>query len=492
MATSTAAAATGLTSTTAPGKLFESRSELADHYKSDWHKYNLKRREAGLPLLEEPDFKVRLEAALALRRERETKNERSGTDHLSKNSKKKNKKTSKKNGGVVFGNEGGGAVGMSPVKAYEQMKQQKAAGAKQEQADNEGEAAEPAPTEEDSEMKEAEEVEEEEAPVIEPRQCLFDSHMCPTIPHNIKRMQEKYGFFIPDQEYLIDTEGLLGYCHEKIKLGHCCLYCQKFFSSWQGCQKHMISTNHTKLKYERGVDLDEFDPFYDFSEADAEFTGRASAATAKEGQEGGIHQISEDDGDEDGWEDVTDDEAEPVDEEMDDGDDDDDGLYAGYQDEIKEFGFDVTPLGELVFPDGRIIGHRGLARYYKQRIATTESSTAIVAARQAAGERLFRGRVYNVGGVGAEQQKESALALMRAGIDPTAAKGRAGNGILVSSGGGGYSAVSLYRYRAVVKKARRDNARGQRLQQRSNMNMNRMDKKANRLFNGVSVAHAPR
>ena len=58
---------TGLTSTTAPGKTFDTRKDIADHYKSDWHRYNLKRREAGLPMLREEDFKARLEAALALR-----------------------------------------------------------------------------------------------------------------------------------------------------------------------------------------------------------------------------------------------------------------------------------------------------------------------------------------------------------------------------------------------------------------------------------------
>ena len=42
------------------------------------------------------------------------------------------------------------------------------------------------------------------------------------------------------------------------------------------------------------------------------------------------------------------------------------------------------------------------------------------------------------------------------------------------------------------KKARRDDARGQRLKYRTTMNTNRMDKKANRLMNGVSVAHAKR
>ena len=76
---------------------------------------------------------------------------------------------------------------------------------------------------------------------------------------------------------LVDREGLVGYCHEKIKLGHVCLFCQKIFTTWQGCQKHMISTSHTKLRYENGVDLEEFTVFYDFREADAEFLGRHKA-----------------------------------------------------------------------------------------------------------------------------------------------------------------------------------------------------------------------
>mmetsp|Transcript_11681 Transcript_11681/g.16687 ORF Transcript_11681/g.16687 Transcript_11681/m.16687 type:complete len:485 (+) Transcript_11681:110-1564(+) len=480
----------GLTSTTAPGKTFLSRTELANHYKSDWHKFNLKRREAGLPLLLEKDFQARLDAALALRREREGREERSGTDHLKKNKnqenhKKKNKKNKHRDKGQVLGT--GKAVAVSQVSAYQAMKDAKENEEKEEQRQEGEQDAHMQTSQEKTESEIMEE--EEEPPVIDPRQCLFDSHMSPTIPANIERMQRKYGFFMPDQEYLIDMEGMLGYCHEKVKLGHVCLYCQKIFKTWQGCQKHMISTRHTKLRYERGVDLDEFDPFYDFSEADADFLGRPVSNQQQDMEDEDVQETEQDDGE---WEDITDDEADQGEEGDTDVDmDEDDGLYAGYEDEIKEFGFDVSPLGELVFPDGRIIGHRGLARYYKQRFAPTNETTAVVAARQAAGERLYRGRVYDIGGPG-EQQHESALALMRAGVDPIAAKGRAGKGVLVASGGGGYTAVSLYRYRAVVKKARRDEAQGQRLQHRSNMNTNRMDKKANRLMNDVSVAHAAR
>ena len=73
------------------------------------------------------------------------------------------------------------------------------------------------------------------------------------------------------------------------------------------------------------------------------------------------------------------------------------------------------------------------------------------------------------------------------------AAGRAGNGILVPSGAGGtYSQLSIYRYRAAVRKQRRGEVQGQRLHERTSQNINRMDKKHNRLMNGVSVAHAAR
>ncbi len=73
--------------------------------------------------------------------------------------------------------------------------------------------------------------------------------------------------------------------------------------------------------------------------------------------------------------------------------------------------------------------------------------------------------------------------------------GRNGKGILVSAGEGGkggFTSLSLYRYRAAVKKQRREDARGQRLQHRSRMNMNKMDKKGNTRATGVVTALNPR
>ncbi len=520
-----------LTSTTAPGKFFTSRSELANHYKSDWHKYNIKRREMQMTMLTYEEFNARLEAALALKKERELMEDRSGKDHLknkTRDRKKKKKGRDKKNGS---GGNNEGGVEQQRKLSKRKMRQEERKGVMVGEATN--------MTMEEEKHKEEEEEEEEDAvvedqtlteeapavveqpPVIDPKQSLFDSHISSTVEENIDYMYQTYGFFLPDIEYLADKEGLIGYCAEKIKLGHTCLYCQKTFTSWSGCQKHMIQTRHTKLRYEAGIDLEEFDVFYDFTDADVDFLNSGIGNYKKKKKTKNMKReendfgdsalesklekmnIQEDyndeevdDDDESGeWEDIG------SDEEMDDDEESEDnnpGLYAAYQDEIAQHGLDITPLGELIFPDGRIIGHRGLSRYYKQRITLEDSRTAVVAARRANGERLYEGRVYDMySNNDANRNHPGTLALARAGLTSGLVQGRQGNGILVQQGGGAggrasYTALSLYRYKASVKKARREEFKARRLQQRTTLPMNKMDKKANRLHNNVSVSHAPR
>jgi len=113
--------------------------------------------------------------------------------------------------------------------------------------------------------------------------------------------------------------------------------------------------------------------FYDFTEADAEFLGKSSVqqrgklaaaqdATTAEGMAvGGVGDEDDQqpgDSNAEDWEDVSDDEEEAKVEKMDvdkadkeDEDDDD------FDEAVARMGFDVTPLGELVLPDGRIVRH---------------------------------------------------------------------------------------------------------------------------------------
>jgi pre-60S factor REI1 len=475
-----------LSSTTAPGKHFSSRTELQTHYKSDWHRYNLKRRENGLSMLNEEEFTARLEAALALRKEREGREERGGLDHLKDGKKGKQTKGEKK---MKKDNRRKPAFAKRPETITQEPLEPEPNTEMEQDNDNE-------PMEEE---EQEEEQEEEEPPEINPKQSLFDNHISPSLKANVSYMTANYSFYIPDIEYLIDLEGLLGYCSEKVRLGHTCLYCQRIFTTYEGCMKHMRDKRHCKICYEVDVDQEEFDVFYDFEEANASFLGRkkgvaaggGAAAAVEDGQE---EEANDDNMEEEGeWEDVSDD-----DEDVDMNDDD----YDLYAEEIATHGFDITPLGELIFPDGRIIGHRGLARYYKQRFAPDRMERAAVrAARIAAGDRMYNGRVVNMYRLRGEMEQHqggnegggegTTLATMgrMSGCIPT---GRNGKGILVSAGKGSFTSLSLYRYRAAVKKQRREDDKGRRLQYRTKQNMNKMNKKGNIISTGFSTSHAPR
>jgi pre-60S factor REI1 len=175
-----------LTSTTAPGKEFLSRTELAEHYKSDWHKYNLKRREAGLALLEETDFQARWEAALALRKEKERK-AHNGTDHI-KASKKKNKKSQKQERTSTDEPIAPKAPREAPIEAPKEALTEKVVKVNTPQNEN-GYTFQVFVADDDAKT----------APEINPKQSLFDSHISDSLKENLEYMQNEHGFFVPDQ-----------------------------------------------------------------------------------------------------------------------------------------------------------------------------------------------------------------------------------------------------------------------------------------------------
>jgi hypothetical protein len=128
-------------------------------------------------------------------------------------------------------------------------------------------------------------------------QCLFDSHVEPTVAENITYMGNKYGFFVPvrmpchagpsavhlrlhtatarcsflvlsfqlgergmrgaqDVEFLSDCNGMLRYLAMKINLGSQCLYCEKELRNAEAARKHMIDKGHCKLRYGQPGDED--------------------------------------------------------------------------------------------------------------------------------------------------------------------------------------------------------------------------------------------
>jgi pre-60S factor REI1 len=94
---------------------------------------------------------------------------------------------------------------------------------------------------------------------------IFDNKEFDTVEECVAYMAVTFGFFIPDIEYLTDLEGLLGYLGEKVKLGGLCLCCQRQCKPGRPCQNHMKDSSHCKIAFEEGVDLDEYEDFYDYT-----------------------------------------------------------------------------------------------------------------------------------------------------------------------------------------------------------------------------------
>uniref|UniRef100_A0A1A9X4N0 C2H2-type domain-containing protein n=1 Tax=Glossina brevipalpis TaxID=37001 RepID=A0A1A9X4N0_9MUSC len=146
------------------------------------------------------------------------------------------------------------------------------------------------------------------------RDCIFCVHQAEDIMDNLKHMSTTHSFFIPDAEYCIDLDGLLHYLGEKVAIYHVCLWCNdrgKTFYSLDAVRKHMIDKGHCQMLHE-GLALAEYTDYYDYSSS-----------------------YPDHDQDMDIDEEIVPD--------LLDGDE--------YQ---------------LVLPSGAVIGHRSLVRYYKQ------------------------------------------------------------------------------------------------------------------------------
>ena len=204
------------------------------------------------------------------------------------------------------------------------------------------------------------------APKLDNNQCIFSSKRFDDFEGALSHMAREYGFFIPDVEYLADPEGLVDYLRGKATIGYTCWYCEKAFHSWEGVRKHMVDKSHCKLPYD-GTHP-EVEDFYVFGDEDDAM------------DEDGVETGAKGDGsDEDGeWEEVDDDkEVAAIEGEQ--------GQQLVLQPESQasrradgrtRLAASEPMVGdtvqELVLPDGRRLGHRSLALYYKQSVRPKE------------------------------------------------------------------------------------------------------------------------
>ncbi|XP_044471161.1 cytoplasmic 60S subunit biogenesis factor REI1 homolog 1-like [Mangifera indica] len=270
-------------------KEFSDDAEQKLHYKSDWHRYNLKRKVAGVPGVTEALFLAR-QSALA-----QEKNKLSETPMLYscgicgkgyRSSKAHSQHLQSKShimrASQGMNNEDRKKVIIKPLPHRTVNKPPPRREADNEESEDEWEEVDP-----DEELVgEAAksltnlnvgstsdvvmEDEDEDYEEFDPSCCFMCDIEHETIESCMVHMHKHHGFFIPDVEYLKDPKGLLTYLGLKVKRDFMCLYCNDRchpFNSLEAVRKHMEAKSHCKVHYGDGGDDEEaeLEEFYDYS-----------------------------------------------------------------------------------------------------------------------------------------------------------------------------------------------------------------------------------
>ncbi|ORX78292.1 hypothetical protein BCR32DRAFT_295137 [Anaeromyces robustus] len=342
--------------------MFENTETQREHYKQEWHKYNLKRKIAELPPLTNDEY-----IEIINKQFKETENlnrEKSWNCEVCKktfNSENafKNHEVSKKH--------------IENVANFEKKKLMK------KEKENDDDSSDFSEDDENNtkgpkinwRKRFAEAKTEEEfqkvldekiklSRKIEETECLFCNFKGQTFEEKMDHMTVDHSFFIPDIEYLSDLNGLIKYLGEKISIGNTCIYCERMFHSLEGVRKHMLDKGHTKISYEEGPDL-EISNFYDFS------------------------SILDDD-----------------DNENENGNNNNEN---NNEDNTNNQALTVTSAGtELVLPSGAHVGHRNYKRYYNQNLHERDHSNCM--ALMTLSEKYKALGYYEIGSSGMTIEKE--------------------------------------------------------------------------------------
>lgn len=289
------------------------------HYKTDWHRYNLKRKVVSLPPVAAEDFQQRV---LEQRKKEENESRDTSTyckacgktfsckkafdNHL--NSKKHKEALSN----LISSNEKENLTIediSSPVKNNPKKEPSESNMVEEDDSDME---------EVDSdEWDEDDDTISEDNPILM-NNCLFCSHHSSSMTKNLKHMSVEHSFFIPDIEYVVDLRNLLLYLGEKVCKFYMCLWCNtsgRGFYSMEAAQGHMRDKGHCKILHE-GSTLAEFEAYYNYAMSYPDY---------------------------------------------------EEGMDVDVEVNIPELDTDDY---QLVLPSGGVIGHRALITYYKQHYSS--------------------------------------------------------------------------------------------------------------------------
>ncbi|ODV96924.1 hypothetical protein PACTADRAFT_74519 [Pachysolen tannophilus NRRL Y-2460] len=337
------------------------------HMKSEWHRYNLKRRVAQLPAVTEDAFNSKL-ASLSINDETKNNSEdkdstkgrsRKGgksKEEVQKTITKKEQRRREKEELLKKKNQllesAGISVHNKADKVEKPILEEKELNSIEEIANDHSQTFEVLAAQEplqEEDLTEEQLLEEKLKNRVEipKNHCLFCNKKYPNLDESVNHMFKNHGLYIPEQKYLVDKEGLIQYLSEKIGLGNICIVCSYQGRSIEAVRAHMLSKSHCKIPYETEDEKLEISEFYDFSSTYQDSNSPSKSKIV-------IQDAKESTGEEDDeWEDV-DSEDEESTGDLSDGEVPQElSYYNGY---------------ELHLPSGAVVGHRSLQRYYRQNL----------------------------------------------------------------------------------------------------------------------------
>lgn len=200
---------------------FQTADIQREHYKTDWHRYNLKRRVAELPPVTAEEFQKRVIQQRAADEKAQEEislycspcrkqfiSDKSYENHLNSKKHRENVQQAEKSA-QSLGNQNDA-----------QMKQTPDQNKKEKQVDEKAIIEDANDKEDMVEEVDSDEWDEDFENPIANNDCIFCGEHSADFVENVKHMSIVHSFYIPDTDYVVDLEGLLMYLGEKVAAGN--------------------------------------------------------------------------------------------------------------------------------------------------------------------------------------------------------------------------------------------------------------------------------
>nr|XP_043639838.1 cytoplasmic 60S subunit biogenesis factor REI1 homolog 1-like [Erigeron canadensis] len=256
-------------------KEFMEKKDEQKHYKSEWHRYNLKRKMAGLRGVTEAVFLAAGHESAPLLlldddhdQPQHTSKKKNGPDHAQHLKSRPHTTTTTTTARVsqaddfdVFGTTTPTVLLKSPNTKRNNMKKI------------------------DGVLVSSSEdyLDDDE---VDPTCCFMCDQKHKSVESCMIHLHKQHGLFIPDIEYLKDPQGLLTYLGQKVKREYTCLYCNincQPFKSLEAVRMHMVAKSHCRVHYGDATDEaeePELDEFYDYSSSYVDGNGKQQLVTS--------------------------------------------------------------------------------------------------------------------------------------------------------------------------------------------------------------------